>query len=107
MSAGFTPGPLWIEASIYEGFAAAVVGRVVNPGEADRDTRTLAHVRGLPDATLFAAAPDLYAALVAVKQEMWLSARHQWTREDFNNWAIIRQINAALTKADGKPGRAA
>lgn len=52
-------------------------------------------------------ATEMYDALVAVKQEMWLSARTQWTLADFNNWAIIQQINAALTKADGKARSAA
>ena len=48
-------------------------------------------------------APALYAALVEAKREMWMSARHQWNLSDFNNWAVIQQINAALTLADGKP----
>jgi hypothetical protein len=54
-----------------------------------------------------AASPDLYDALVEAKKEMWLSARHQWTLADFNNWAVVQQINAALTKADGKARGAA
>jgi hypothetical protein len=56
----------------------------------------------LANASLIASAPDLYAALVAAKQEMWLSARHQWTMADFKNWAVIQQIDAALEKADCK-----
>jgi len=54
------------------------------------------------NANLIAASPDLYAALVAAKQELWLVARHQWTMSDFQNWAVVQQINAALTKVDGK-----
>lgn len=53
------------------------------------------------NARLITAAPDLYAALVEAKQEMWLAARHQWTMADFKNWAVIQQIDAALEKADG------
>lgn len=49
------------------------------------------------------AAPALYAALVEAKREMWMAARQQWNLSDFNNWAVIQQINAALTQADGKP----
>lgn len=42
------------------------------------------------------------AALVEAKREMWVGARSQWTLADFKNWAVIQQIDAALTK-----GRAA
>ena len=56
----------------------------------------------LVTARMFAASRDLHAALVSAKQEMWLAARHQWTMADFNNWAVIQQINAALQAADGK-----
>lgn len=48
-------------------------------------------------------APALYAALVAAKREMWDMARRDWTMSDFNNWAVMQQINAALTLSDGKP----
>lgn len=49
---------------------------------------------------------SLVSALVAAKREMWLAARAEWTLEDFSNWAVIQQINAALTQADGvqRPG---
>lgn len=53
------------------------------------------------EALLIAAAPDLKAALIAAKQQMWLAARDQWTMRDFKNWAVIQQIDAALTKATG------
>lgn len=56
----------------------------------------------LANARLIAAAPELLAALIAAKQEMWLIARPQWTMADFKNWAVIQQIDAALEKADGK-----
>lgn len=51
-------------------------------------------------------ADDLVAALVAAKREMWLAARSAWTLSDFSNWAVIQQINAALTRSDGldRPG---
>ncbi len=48
------------------------------------------------------AAPALAAALVEAKREMWMAARDQWNLSDFNNWAVIQQINAALTLFDGK-----
>lgn len=48
-------------------------------------------------------APALYAALVEAKREMWAWSRDQWNIEDFNNFAVIQQINAALTLTDGKP----
>jgi len=43
----------------------------------------------------------LLAALKAAKSQMWIDARSTWTMADFKNWAIIQQIDAALTKADG------
>lgn len=55
------------------------------------------------NARLWAAAPDLLEALIAAKRELWDIAREQWNLEDFNNWAVVQQINAALEKADGKP----
>lgn len=47
-------------------------------------------------------APALYHALIAAKKEMWDMARRDWTMGDFNNWAVMQQINAALTLSDGK-----
>lgn len=58
---------------------------------------------GRANARLIAAAPDLLAALIAAKQELWLSARSQWTMRDFKNFAVVQQIDAALEMADGKP----
>jgi hypothetical protein len=49
------------------------------------------------------ASPDMHAALIAAKQEMWLAARSAWSMADFKNWAIVQQIDAALEKADRKP----
>ncbi|MDX2334635.1 hypothetical protein [Brevundimonas vesicularis] len=57
------------------------------------------------NARLMSAAPDLKAALVAAKQQMWLAARDQWTMRDFKSWAVIQQIDAALSKADGEVRR--
>lgn len=67
MEAKFTPGPHWVEGSIYEGYVACVVSRCAVEGQADRETRTLAHVRTLPDALLYAAASDLLEALIALR----------------------------------------
>lgn len=53
------------------------------------------------NARLIAAAPALFEALVAAKQEMWMAARDQWTMADFKNWAVIQQIDAALARARG------
>lgn len=39
------------------------------------------------------------AALVEAKREMWLAARSQWTLADFKNWAVIQQIDGALSDA--------
>lgn len=89
----FTQGPHWVEGSIYDGYAACVVGRVATPGEADRDTRTLAHVRGFPDAMLFAAASDMYEAL-----EAYVSAYENGTGTVY----IIDQVRNALAKARGE-----
>lgn len=47
------------------------------------------------------ATADLVEALVAAKQHMWIDAASHWTMADFKSWAIIQQIDAALTKADG------
>lgn len=54
-------------------------------------------------ARLMAAAPALYDALIAAKRELWAMARYTWTIEDFNRWAVVEQINAALTAADDEP----
>lgn len=43
----------------------------------------------------------LMDALKAAKSQMWIDARAAWTMADFKNWAVIQQIDAALTKADG------
>lgn len=47
-------------------------------------------------------APALYAALVEAKKALWIAHRGMWNLEDFNNFAAVQQINAALTLADGK-----
>lgn len=52
---------------------------------------------------LISAAPDLLAALITAKREMWIGARDQWNLSDFKNWAVIQQIDAALEKATGQP----
>jgi hypothetical protein len=44
---------------------------------------------------------EMAAALKAAKQQMWIDARPTWTMADFKNWAVIQQIDAALTRADG------
>ena len=62
-------------------------------------SRTSAKV--LADQRLVTAAPTLLAVLIETKKEMWMQARHQWTLADFKNWAIVQQIDAALTAATG------
>lgn len=52
-------------------------------------------------ARLLAAAPDLREALVEAKKALWIGARGRWNLADFKNWAVVQQIDAALTKADG------
>lgn len=105
MSAGHTPGPLWVEGSIYDGFAAAVVGRVELPGQADRQTHTLAHVRRLPDALLYAAAPQLLEACEsAIPKGVCLTNRN--IPDDFTvsldcTMGDLRKLAAAIAKARG------
>lgn len=41
-------------------------------------------------------------ALVAARREMWRDAAASWTREDFNNWAIVQQIDRALRSQKGE-----
>lgn len=72
---------------------AAVPYSDLTPGE---------HIASLADARLIASAPCLYEALVEAKKELWMTARSQWAMADFKNWAVVQQIDAALTKADGK-----
>lgn len=43
----------------------------------------------------------LVDALKAAKAQMWIDARSTWAMADFKNWAVVQQIDAALTKADG------
>lgn len=44
-----------------------------------------------------AALAPMREALVASKRELWDGARHSWTLEDFKNWAVVQQIDAALS----------
>lgn len=44
----------------------------------------------------------LYAALVEAKKALWMEHRQMWNLKDFNNFAVVQQINAALTLSDGK-----
>lgn len=52
-------------------------------------------------AALLIASADLRDALIEAKKALWTGARDQWTMADFKNWAVIQQIDAALTKATG------
>lgn len=51
---------------------------------------------------LIAAAPALYDALVAAKRELWMLNRHSFNLSDFKNFAVVQQIDAALTQAEGR-----
>lgn len=48
------------------------------------------------------ALPDLYAALTVAKRELWNFSMARWNLSDFKNFAVVQQIDAALSKADGK-----
>lgn len=96
MSAQHTPGPYWVEGSIYEGYAACVVGRVEAGGAAGHETRTLAQVRRLPDAMLFSAAPELLEALETVRSNMRNGVTGAEARK---GWA---KASAAIAKARGE-----
>ena len=52
-------------------------------------------------AALLVASSDLRDALIEAKKALWIAARDQWNLSDFKNWAVVQQIDAALTKADG------
>jgi hypothetical protein len=67
----------------------------------ERHTVTQTVEQALATARLFTASPDLKAALIAAKREMWLMCRHQWNLSDFKNFAVVQQIDRALQKADG------
>lgn len=71
------------------------VCEIVDHGDMAAEERLLA------DQRLVTAAPTLLAVLIETKKEMWMQARHQWTLADFKNWAIVQQIDAALTAATG------
>jgi hypothetical protein len=59
--------------------------------------------RGLVEADLNGAAEDLYYALVAAKRELWDRDRHAFNLSDFKKFAVVQQIDAALSKARGEP----
>ena len=90
-----TSGPLWVEGSIYDGFAAAVVGRVEVPGHADKETRTLAHVRSLADALLFASAPELLQATLGCIGLLATDPRYEGSE-------CLELARAAVAKAIGQ-----
>ena len=71
------------------------IAEVVDHGDMAAEDQLLA------DQRLITSAPILLAALIEAKKEMWMSARTHWTLADFKNWAIIQQIDAALTLATG------
>lgn len=56
-------------------------------------------------AALLVASPDLRDALVEAKRALWIGARDKWNMSDFKNWAVIQQIDAALSRADGEVRR--
>jgi hypothetical protein len=69
----------------------------------DRHTVNQTAEQAMATARMFAAAARLHTALIAAKQEMWMMCRTSWNMADFKNFAVVQQIDAALTLADGKP----
>lgn len=103
MGAQHTAGPHWVEGSIYDGYAACVVGRVSVEGAADRETRTLAQVRSLPDAMLYAAAAELLeAAEMALQALVGVDAMlHKHGMMQGAQCPAIPTLEAAIAKARG------
>ncbi len=102
MSGQHTPGPHWVEGSIYEGYAACVVGRVSVEGHADRETRALAQVRTFPDAILYASAPAMKAALEAELADLNEDIRWAEGSDMVRFIARRERMEAALALARGE-----
>lgn len=100
MPATFTAGP-WRVGPVDDTMVTAADGTEIAAIDGDYSQPETWPVMEA-NARLIAAAPDMHAALVAAKQELWMLSRHQWTMDDFKNLAVVQQIDAALTKADGK-----
>ncbi|RAK51616.1 hypothetical protein [Phenylobacterium soli] len=89
-SGAFTPGRHQVGPSLYEGFVACVY--VDNP---DGTMTTLAEVRRYKDAVLYAAAPDLLEALIAL-------LTHRRDPDPAQSIeAVEARANAAIAKATG------
>lgn len=67
----------------------------------ERHTVTQTVDQALAIALLFTAAPDLKAALIEAKRELWKLSMREWNLSDFKNFAVVQQIDRALQKADG------
>jgi hypothetical protein len=92
----FTPGPWNIASDIYDNRIGigSQSGVVVS---APRVPGALPGVRGIANARLIAAAPDMLAALIEARKQLELYEQHA-TGEHFND----TQINAAIAKATGE-----
>ncbi len=95
---GWTPGPI----AVHRQAGECAISGFHHLTEAGKDRPAIAYVISREDARLFAAASEMFAALVAAKQALWIEARSGWALADFKNWAVVQQIDAALDKADGK-----
>jgi hypothetical protein len=101
ISPPFTPGP-WMVEPINGGQTYQITSAEDRHIAVIAETPVDGTGRDEANAKAIAALPDLYGALIEAKREMWDMARASWTRDDFKNWAVIQQIDAALTNADGK-----
>lgn len=90
-----TPGPLEAHSSIYEGMCAEV--RCVEPGRERGVAQVWNHPNGFYDAQLYAAAPDMLAAL-NLALEYWA---HRQQRYKNRHPVWVENARAAIAKATG------
>lgn len=120
MSAKHTPGPWAMEISTKSG--EATIRGLINDGTTRSNDNTgsiaLVDLRIVDDADtimfpccnpereanarLIAAAPDLLEALTDARAFLWDSWRSHDTKDNFVTDPLIKQIDAALTKAIGE-----
>lgn len=97
---GFTPGPLAVWPSLYDGYSASVVVDGSDP------LRTLAQVREYADATLYASAPAMFDALTEVlaacyQRDFADTPQERLIAADRYTEALL-SARAALAKAGGE-----